>query len=142
MTAYDKALEFLARREYSSREMEEKLRTKGFSADDSSCTVGRLIEEGLLSDERYAEAFVRARMRRGAEGKAIVMRRLLEKGVDRDIASAVIGASWDEECYIPGLKKEYARLSRKYGKEKAVERLRMKGFAAREIEAVREEGDE
>lgn len=61
----DKALSLLARREHSQAELRSKLRARGFRAERVESVLVQLVAEGLLSDERFTEAFVRQRMGKG-----------------------------------------------------------------------------
>ena len=60
-----KAMDFLARREYGRVELIRKLADKGFERDVAEEAVARLTEEGLQSDERFAESFVQSRINQG-----------------------------------------------------------------------------
>ena len=78
MTAYDKALYYLSMREHCRKELETKLRTKGYNAGEIEAALDRLEEENFLSDARYAEVFIRSRLRKNPEGKEIMIMRLIE----------------------------------------------------------------
>jgi len=64
-TAYGTALRWLARRERCEAELRMKLGEKGFSSEDIGDAIHRLLQQGFLSEQRFAEGFMRARMRRG-----------------------------------------------------------------------------
>lgn len=142
MSAYDKAVDLLTRREHTEKELRQKLSEKGFGESEITNAVNTLKCEGYLSDSRYAEVFVRSRLRKSAEGKPLLMMRLTEKGVDRNIASELINSAWDNEEYLPSLRGEWCKLYRKYGAEKAEAKLRAKGFSSSEIAKVKEERSE
>jgi regulatory protein len=59
------AMDFLARREYSKRELQDKLIAKGIEADEARDVVEMLAEEGLQDEGRFAEAFLRSCQGRG-----------------------------------------------------------------------------
>lgn len=91
------AMDYLARREHSRRELMDKL-TRKFpaAADLAEEVVDRLHEEGLQSDTRLAEAFVRARSGRG-QGPVKIRAELRHKGVDDhviDMALEASGVDW------------------------------------------------
>ena len=142
MDAYDKAISILALREHSSKELKDKLLAKGYKEEDIDSALKTLKEEGYLSDERYAECFVRFALRKRAEGKSLVMMRLQEKGITKTLASDSVNAAWENEEYFPTLQKEWSKLYKKYGEEKAEAKLRAKGFTSSEIRKVREREDE
>ena len=59
------ALQLLARREFTFSELVDRLETKGCTRLVSQRVVQQLQEDGLQSDERFAEVFARSRMARG-----------------------------------------------------------------------------
>ena len=58
-------MDFLARREYGQQELINKLANKGFDPKIAERAVVRLAEEGLQSDDRFAENFVQSRINQG-----------------------------------------------------------------------------
>ena len=61
----DMAIQYLARREYSRAELVSRLSAKGVDSDDIHRVLDDLADEGLQSDARFAEVFVRSRIARG-----------------------------------------------------------------------------
>jgi len=80
-TAYNTALRALARREHCTAEMRAKLAGKGFDSDEIDDAVHRLVQQGYLSEQRFAEAFLRARLRRG-EAPWLAAQKARMRGVD------------------------------------------------------------
>ena len=78
--ARHKAMDLLARREHTRKELTTKLATKGFQDDVIEQTINRLTEEGLQSDERFTEAFVTMRTKKG-QGPLRILKELQERGV-------------------------------------------------------------
>ncbi|MDX1571551.1 MAG: regulatory protein RecX [Xanthomonadales bacterium] len=64
-TARDRALGWLARREYAREELAARLRRSGYSSEDVERTLSELADAGLQSDDRYAESRIRARFNQG-----------------------------------------------------------------------------
>lgn len=60
-----KAMDFLAQREYSRAGLIKKLTSKGYDKAVSQAAVTRLQDDGLVSDERFIEAFVRRGVNKG-----------------------------------------------------------------------------
>jgi regulatory protein len=89
--ARKKAMDYLARREHGRGELLSKLARFGFEADVAADAIEGLIEDGLQSDQRFAEAFVRSRINQG-KGPARIRADLKERG----IAAAVIGEALAE----------------------------------------------
>jgi len=61
-TAYNYALNLLAARPYASRALHRKLIQKKYSAADADDVIRRLLDNGLLNDERFAEQYARSKM--------------------------------------------------------------------------------
>ncbi|GGC85951.1 regulatory protein RecX [Halopseudomonas salina] len=88
------ALDLLARREHSRLEMLRKLKLRGASTDQCEAVIDQLQEDGLLSDERFCEAYVHARVQRGY-GPQRLAEELRERGVAEHLVSDVLGLDWD-----------------------------------------------
>ena len=73
-------MDYLARREHGRSELLAKLEKAGFEPDISQEAVAQLVEDGLQSDERFVEAFVRSRIGQG-KGPARIRAELREHGV-------------------------------------------------------------
>ena len=85
------ALDALARREHSRFELQRKLVTKGYDSSSVEKELNRLNQDGLLSDSRFAEAYVHYRSRRGF-GPNRVCGELRERGVDETIIECTLEA--------------------------------------------------
>ena len=115
---------------------------KGFSGEDIDSTIERLKTEGYLSEERFASAFIRSRLRKNPEGRPILLSRLSEKGSPRDIAVAALDEAWEEKIWKEPLRKELFAQEKRKGREWAIGKLGQKGFTTREIKEALEEEDE
>ena len=78
--ARKKAMDYLARREHGRGELLDKLTRFGFDAAVAEEAVGQLIDDGLQSDARFAEAFVRSRINQG-KGPVRIRADLRERGL-------------------------------------------------------------
>ena len=65
VSAYDKALTLLARREHSARELKTKLARRGFDAAESTASIERLQSKDFQNDARFGEMLVRSRIEGG-----------------------------------------------------------------------------
>ena len=82
------AMNLLARREHSLRELHQKLRRRFDDEALVEAELCRLADENLQSDQRFAESFARQRSGRGY-GPQRVRQEMREKGLsDADIARA------------------------------------------------------
>lgn len=88
-----KAMDFLARREYSHQELATKLATKYALTTAQLPLLGAaldtLVNDGLLSDQRFAENLVRSRIHRG-QGPRRIIQELRERGVGGELAATVL----------------------------------------------------
>jgi regulatory protein len=80
LEARKKAMDFLARREYGQTELIRKLADKGFDRDVAGQAVVQLQEEGLQSDQRFAESFVQSRINQG-KGPVRIRMDLGQRGI-------------------------------------------------------------
>ena len=60
-----KAMDYLSRREHSYQELITKLGKKDFNPSLVNVELEKLIEDGLLSDRRFTESFIRSRKNQG-----------------------------------------------------------------------------
>lgn len=93
-----RAIKLLASREHSRLQLERKLGERGFEADEVAEVLTQLAAEGLQSDERFAESFVRSRIERG-HGPTRIAAELRERGVDEALISDYLDFSdplWHE----------------------------------------------
>ncbi len=82
-------LRFLKLRPRSVKELEEKLKGKGFAAGAIQETIGYLKQARLLDDRVLTEGWIRYRMTRPF-GFQRIIRELQEKGVEEGIITAAI----------------------------------------------------
>ena len=136
-----KAMDFLARREHSRLELYQKLKQRQFEPDVINSELNKLLEEGLQSDERFAEAFLRSRIDKG-KGPNIILSELSQRGIDELIASNVISNITDEEWNDLA----YEAMNKKLGNEaeldydkqlKLMKFLSNRGFTRSQIEKAK-----
>ena len=83
------AVRMLARREHSALELRHKLGQRGLAEADIDSAIGRLRQEGLQSDQRFAESYVHSRSSRGY-GPLRIAAELRERGVDDGIVERTL----------------------------------------------------
>jgi regulatory protein len=89
------AYRLLGRREYSVVEIGRRIRQKWPEASEIDSLIEALVEENLLSDERYTESFVRFRLQRH-QGPLKIRAALSSKGVDSTLISRELDARADQ----------------------------------------------
>ncbi len=138
------AIGFLARREHSRGELRRKLQDKGYPEADIDTALDDLEAERLLSDRRFAEAYVAARIQRGFGPLRIIaelrQRQVADPLVEQCLAQA--GADWEALARAarckrfgdapPADQRERARQARF---------LEGRGFTAAQIRRALEGGD-
>lgn len=104
------AMDLLARREHSRLELYRKLR-KRFpdQLQEIEVEIDRLATEGLQSDARLAEAFIRARTNRG-QGPSKIRMELKGKGVAEDLMSLAF-----EACEVDWFALAHEVAAKKFG---------------------------
>ena len=84
-----KALDYLSRREHSRYELYKKISTHNFDKDLINQELDLLIRDGLLSDERFVEAFIHSRKKNG-KGPLKISSELQERGADESLINRYI----------------------------------------------------
>ncbi|MDR9439047.1 MAG: regulatory protein RecX [Halomonas sp.] len=88
----DDAIRLLARREYSRHELAERLAAKGHEVEAITDCLDALAEQGLQSDARFAESFLRSRILRG-QGPLKIRVELERRGLGREAIRHAFAAS-------------------------------------------------
>ena len=79
-----KIMDFLSRREHSSKEIYQKMSRKVESKEMLLESIKELQRDGLLSDERFAESYFQSRKRRGF-GPLRIKSELIQRGVKESL---------------------------------------------------------
>ncbi len=101
------ALRLLARRDHAVGELTRKLRERGFAAVDIASVITDFEREGWLSDQRFAESFVRARLERG-QGPLRIRADLMQRGLNSELADQAL----EEACQEDSTLRERAEAAR------------------------------
>tara|TARA_B100002051_G_scaffold54156_1_gene49641 strand:- start:33 stop:482 length:450 start_codon:yes stop_codon:yes gene_type:complete len=134
-------MDLLARREHSRLELYQKLKQKKFEPNIINTELDKLSNEGLQSDERFAEAFLRSRIDKG-KGPNIILSELLQRGVDELLVSNVLESisegQWCEVAYETMNKKLGNESELDYDKQlKLMKFLNNRGFTRSQIERAK-----
>ena len=134
-------MDLLARREHSRLELYQKLKKKKFEPNIINAELDKLSDEGLQSDERFAEAFLRSRIDKG-KGPNIILSELLQRGVDELLVSNVLESisegQWCEVAYETMNKKLGNESELDYDKQlKLMKFLNNRGFTRSQIERAK-----
>lgn len=134
-TAPAAAHRWLARRDYSRRELRERLQREGLGAEDAEALVAELADGWWQSDERFAEMLVRTRARQG-KGPRLVAAEFFQhdlSAADFRRACGAAAVDWHAAGH------EALRRTRHDEPEKLRQVLVRKGFSADQIRDVLKE---
>ena len=128
--AHARMEDLVGRRDYSARELSERLARDGYPSAAVDEIVGRARETGIVDDARYGAAFARSKVLAGW-GRLRIERELRRRGVE---PADVEG--WPEEFCDPGDERELAlslasrrRLTGRNDFQKIARFLSARGFA-------------
>jgi regulatory protein len=132
------AMAQLARRDFATGELRQKLETQGFHGEVVAAVVAELIEERALDDSRYAENYVSYHADRG-HGPLRIAADLKALGVPSSLIEAALAAGPDWRVLAREVR------TRKFGAEAPEERtekarqarfLQYRGFSSDHIRAA------
>lgn len=137
ITALQKAVEFLARREHSQHELRNKLSARGFAEQEIDAALQTLIDKDLQSDERFTESWIIARIQRG-HGPYRITAELKQHGVDESMINRTMRSmdiDWFDHA-LSAYRKKYANrpVSDYQDKAKRSRFLQQRGFTSEHIQ--------
>lgn len=134
----DKAMWLISFRDHSRRELVDKLR-RDYSEDCCEQTADRMVELGLIDDERFARRYSADLINLKHLSYRGVRQKLAEKGISRELIDEVTGESEiDEEQQIRTIiDKKYSRvMNDEKGRRRVYNALMRLGFSYRDIKSV------
>lgn len=87
---YLAALRLLTGRDYTSKRLQEKLQSKGFSPAQQQQAVEKLVRAGYLDDRRYAEGFVASVRESGRYTGFRLKQELRKRGLAADLVDEIL----------------------------------------------------
>lgn len=90
------AIDLLARKAWSRRDLTRRLERRGAPADVAAEVVGDLAARGYLDDAEFARWWAEARAQRRRVGSVRLKQELALKGIARDTASDAVRAAFEE----------------------------------------------
>lgn len=124
------AKNYLSRAEHSRYMLKIKLQKKNLDLQGIESALDYLEQNDILSDQRFAYAWLNNRVIQHAEGKTKLLAELLSRGISKTIALQVLETFFlehpEEELFLRALEK-YKRLG--YSEEKMTRSLLNKGFS-------------
>jgi regulatory protein len=137
-------MDFLARREHSEQELARKLSARGYAEDTVAETLAALVADRLLSNARFAEAFVHSRIQRGS-GPMKIRAELRERGIPDELIDNSLEARADSwrELAREVREKRFGRAEPRDFRERSRQMrfLQQRGFSAEQISRVFQDVD-
>ena len=90
--AYQRLASLCARAEHCEQDLLDKMRRWGLADSQQALVMGRLVEGRYVDNRRYAEAFVRDKMRYSKWGPRKIEQALWQKRIDDDIIGEALDA--------------------------------------------------
>jgi len=138
-SAKKRALRLLERRDYSRKELILKLTEKGESEEDAIAVADRMVELGVISDERYSRMLVRHYASKGY-GACRIKQELYRHGIHTDLWEEAMEEMPSQEEKLDQLFRSKLRSSDPDRNEikKATDAMLRRGFSWSEITACRQ----
>jgi len=135
------AMNFLAQREHSQYELNQKLERKGFSAQERTDALLSLQNQRLQSDERFSEGYARYRATRGY-GPLRIKQELQQRGVKEELIQQAIQQFSNQEWRAIARRVYHKRFAKEAGdidfKQRAAQTrfLLYRGFSGEMVREV------
>ncbi len=128
--AKKKSLEFLSVREHTVYQLKRKLLLKNFPPEIIENVLYELQEEGSLSNERFAEVWIRSRIKKHPEGLRLLLSGLLKAGIPSSEAGTLLNLNIGNIDFEEVLKAAAGKIMRKNNitKDKLFRSLKGRGF--------------
>ena len=94
--AYTVALTLLSARELSEAQLRTRLKRRQLDADDIDTAVAKLKQDGTLNDRRVAMAVGRMETAIKGRGRARVIQKMRQAGIDSDTATEAVRAVFED----------------------------------------------
>ena len=125
--AQEKALYLLEYRNYSKRELTEKIARTAASREAAQAAAGRMEELGLIDDRRFGEDYAKELFSRKGYGARRAAQELRRKGLDQELVQELVEKYGGPEQSGENIRRV---LEKKYPGWQADEKVRRRAFAA------------
>ncbi len=135
--ARNAAIALLARRDFSTRELSERLERRGFQPDAVRTAVEELLRERLLDDSRYAQNYVSAHASR--EGPVRIEAELRLLGLPQVLIDEALaaGPDWADRARQVRVRKFGPEVPREWAQKARQARfLQYRGFSSDHIRSA------
>ncbi len=136
MSARNKAMDLLARREHSAHELHQKLKLREFDQVEIELALEGLQQDNLQSDSRFTESYINHRINAGL-GPIKIALELGRRGVDGELVNEhmlALSADWNGLLERQRLKKYGQEIPTDYSqKMKQARFLQNRGFSPESV---------
>ncbi|MFT5548598.1 MAG: regulatory protein [Candidatus Azotimanducaceae bacterium] len=136
MSARNKAMDLLARREHSAHELRQKLKQREFDHEEIELALEVLQQNNLQSDAQFTESYINNRVNAGL-GPIKIIHELRQKGVASELIDeqmSVLSIDWNESLEQQRIKKYGLQIPNDYSqKMKQARFLQNKGFSTESV---------
>ncbi|MGK0399606.1 MAG: regulatory protein [Gammaproteobacteria bacterium] len=136
MSARNKAMDLLARREHSTHELRQKLKQREFDHEEIELALEVLQQNNLQSDAQFTESYINNRVNAGL-GPIKIIHELRQKGVASELIDeqmSVLSIDWNESLEQQRIKKYGLQIPNDYSqKMKQARFLQNKGFSTESV---------
>ncbi|MCB9461694.1 MAG: RecX family transcriptional regulator [Anaerolineaceae bacterium] len=126
---YDQAIKLLARRPYSTQEVQKKLNRKDRPSEVVDAAIHRLEQYGYLDDRAFARYWVENRTRFKPRGRQALRYELMQKGISSSVIDEVLDEHHEEDNSAYRAAESHARRFR--GTPKEIFRQKVGSFLQR-----------
>lgn len=94
---YEVAINFLSYRPRSAREVEQRLRKKGYQPNQIEAAIARLSKHGYVDDREFARFWINNRQTFSPRGPRLLRSELRQKGVSSEIVEEILAEHREEQ---------------------------------------------
>ena len=129
------ALRLLSERAYSVAKLSQKLAQHQLPQAEIDAIVSKLIDLGLLNDQRYAQSLARQEIELSQKSRWWTKQKLISKGIDSEIINLVMDEAAQQssennqiDYHIAKHLKRYGQPSSHNDRQKIIAKLARRGF--------------
>lgn len=98
-SAFDSALNYLSYKDRTIKEIQAKLKEKGYLCNEIDDAVDKLIYYGYVDEDKYAESYIKSNISK--KSKKLISQELINKGLDLDTIEGQLDyIEYDESAVI------------------------------------------
>jgi regulatory protein len=132
-------MNLLARREHSETELSLKLRKKGFIETDIRTVITALVQEKLLSNQRFIENYIHHRRTKGF-GPLRIQAELVTRGIHEELIEhhlKITDNTWFAQAHETWRKRFKNQMPRDFkSRAQQMRFLHYRGFTTEQIEKI------